>query len=172
MMFVVLQTRLAFIAGAVSVLCMIITSMLTDQMGLAVIQLCLLPVLLFGWFRWGSDKHTKPVSNVGWWALPVYIVITVAFYALVLGIANWFEKYDSRLLIATIVFSFIGQLLMVEKKLEAWPIWFCSNAIGLYLFAQAGDTMVMFQYSTFILSNVVGYWYWSLSKPENKIQSG
>src|ERR1700734_3596114 len=78
----VVQSRLNYVIGAVSVAALGVLFYQQNLFGSMALQVYLFPIMLYGWFRWGSDLNTRPVTSLGWdrWTLG-YVVITALAYA-------------------------------------------------------------------------------------------
>lgn len=162
MVFVVLQSRLNFIAGAVAVICNAYIASRDGVIGLALIQLYMLPMLAFGWLRWGSPSVQTSHISLQW--TPAYLTVVFLFYWLAASTIEYTKVQMTPLLSAITILGFLGQVFMNEKKLEAWLIWFVVNALGVYVYTQAGNYVAMVQYMAFVSSNVIGYWVWNKEK--------
>lgn len=142
-------------------------SLLFYQWGLvalAVFNLYLVFSLIYGWFRWGSDDNTRPVSRIPlkWYAgygaiglaiLTLFLVANVLFNPT--GLAG-LNPIDVGLAVA----SGIAQLMLDNKKLETWSVWAVIDIVSIPFFIYNGLTLVAFQYIFFLANTVIGHVQW------------
>ena len=157
----VLQSRTNYIWGVVSVVAL---SFLFYQSGLyssMVLNIYLIPTLIWGWFRWRSDAEPRPVTFVGalWW--PVYLLITLSVWWTLVQISSYMGATlpvnDSFILAASI----LAQFLLDQKKLENWIVWAIINVVAIKTYQEAGLALVAFQYVFFLLNTVWGFVMWN-----------
>lgn len=130
---------------------------------LALFNLYLVFSLMFGYWRWGSDGDTRPVSHVqgNWWF--AYLGVTGAVAGM-LWIAIMFGAVISNMEIAIVVLSATAQFLLDNKKIETWAVWITVNILSIYFYWTAGWYLVAFQY-IFFLGNAFWGWYeWHKSR--------
>lgn len=122
--------------------------------------------LAYGWFRWKSDKNTRPVTFVQPKWIPVYILSTAAFY----GVALWLVTLAGGVLAPTDTMILIGtmlaQFLLDNKKIETWGVWAIVNVFAIYTYATAGLPLVAFQYIFFLANVFYGAYMWRVSQKE------
>ncbi len=115
---------------------------------LAIFNLYLVFSLTYGWFRWGSDKNTRPVTRIlprwytGYGALG--LVILALFIA-----ANWlFNPAGLTALnpidVSLAVLSGVAQFMLDNKKLETWGLWAIVDIISIPFFLCAGLAALTF----------------------------
>lgn len=164
----VMQVRLQYIFALVTTA---LYSWLFFNWGLygsVLASLYVIPAVVYGWFRWGRDEVSRPVT----WTNPTHY----SLYAL-LGIGGWAATYyaaqylgigipllDSAILVLTI----IAQFMMDNKKLENWIVWFVLNIIAIILYFQTGIYLAAMQYILFLANTVFGFAMWYLSMPSLK----
>src|SRR6478609_2776922 len=61
----VMQTRFAYPVGIISIIALGFLFWQQNLLGSTALQIYLMPWMLWGWFRWGPDLSTRPVSHVG-----------------------------------------------------------------------------------------------------------
>lgn len=129
-----------------------------------VLNVYLVPALVYGWLRWRRDANTRPVTHIQLRWLPVYLLITAAGYA---GAALVSQRLggtlawtDSVILAGTI----LAQFLLDNKKLENWIVWAVVNMFAIYTYATTGLPLVALQYVLFLANTVYGYIIWKRSK--------
>lgn len=137
------------------------------MVALAIFNLYLVFSLIYGWFRWGSDDNTRPVTRipVKWYA--GYGAVGLGILALFLS-ANWLfnptgvaelNPIDVGLAVA----SGVAQLMLDNKKLETWTVWASINIVSIPFFLTSGLTLVAFQYVFFLINTVIGHMQWRRS---------
>lgn len=142
-------------------------SLLFYQWGLvalAVFNLYLVFSLIYGWFRWGSDDNTRPVSRIPlkWYA--GYGAVGLAIFGLFLlanmlfnpaGLAG-LNPIDVGLAVA----SGVAQLMLDNKKLETWSVWMSVNIVSIPFFMSSGLYLVALQYVFFLGNCFIGLYQW------------
>ena len=113
---------------------------------------------IWGWFGWGP-QGAKPVR------------LSLKAQAAWGGglIASWFALYPFLLHIGaaaslTDAFGFAGsciaQVLMVQQKFEAWPLWFVVDAVYTYQFFHGKLYLTAILYLIFVGLAVGGWYRW------------
>lgn len=135
-----------------------------DMIALAVFNLYLVFSLIYGWFRWGSDSNTRPVTRIPLRWYTGYGAIGLAILVLFLA-ANWmFNPAGISELnpidVGIAVASGIAQLMLDNKKLENWTLWALIDIVSIPFFLHSGLTLVAFQYIFFLGNTIIGYIQW------------
>jgi nicotinamide mononucleotide transporter len=127
----------------------------------AALQAVFIPWMFYGWWRWGSDEDTRPVTRLGadLWTLG-YGVIAVVTY----GVAYWINTslggslayLDSGLFVSSIV----AQVLMDNKKIENWIVWFLLDVVSVYVYWDQGLKITAVQFAIFTLNAIWGFYEW------------
>lgn len=137
------------------------------MLALAIFNLYLVFSLIYGWFRWGSDENTRPVTRIEpkWYAgygaiglviLGLFLVINILFNPAGLSALN---PIDVGLAVA----SGVAQLMLDNKKLENWSLWAAIDVVSIPFFLHSGLTLVAFQYIFFLANTVIGHVQWKRS---------
>lgn len=120
--------------------------------------------LLYGWFRWRNDANTRPITNMTWVQWILYLLITVAGYAVVVLLASLaggtLAWTDSIILAGTI----LAQFMLDNKKIENWGVWAVVNVAAIYTYFSAGLALAGFQYIFFLANTAYGYYMWKKSR--------
>lgn len=140
------------------------------MLALAIFNLYLVFSLIYGWFRWGSDDDTRPVTNIE----PKWYLGYGAFGLVVLGLfllANMlFNPAGLTALnpidVGLAVASGVAQLLLDNKKLQNWALWAGINIVSIPFFLHSGLTLVAFQYVFFLANTVIGHVQWKKTMPK------
>jgi nicotinamide mononucleotide transporter len=167
------QSRLNYPIGAISVVAYSLLFFLGGLYSSAFLNVYLIGALLWGWFRWGPDTDTRPVSRLDFkspWMI-AYIGGTLAIYACLLY-GTWMlgaslPAADSAILIGSI----LAQFLLDNKKLENWYVWAGINVLAIYTYSNAGLALVAFQYVFFLANTIYGYVSWKRSMSGSALAS-
>jgi nicotinamide mononucleotide transporter len=157
----VLQSRWNYPIGAVST---ILYSILFYEQGLyssMILNIYLPVILIYGWFRWGKDDVTRPVS----WTKPKMWLFTWSLGAFVciglsLAMNYWFHATMALWDATILILSIMAQFLLDNKKLENWIVWGAVNVIAIYVYGEQHLYAVTIQYGLFLLNSVVGFMAW------------
>lgn len=135
--------------------------------GSAAINAYLTIALIYGWWRWRSDAETRPITHLQLKWVPVYLLVTAAFYFvalwLVTALGGSLALTDTIVLVATM----LAQFLLDNKKFETWYVWAIVNVFAIYTYATAGLPLAAFQYVFFLLNAFYGLWMWRQSMKVN-----
>lgn len=116
--------------------------------------------LIYGWIRWKDDTNTKPVGRVEPKYIPLYLLATVAFYLVALGLVTLaggtLAVTDTAILIGTI----LAQFLLDNKRIENWFVWMGVNVFAIYTYATAGLALAALQYVFFLANTFWGLYMW------------
>lgn len=141
-------------------------SILFFQWGLpavGVFNLYLVGSLIYGWFRWGPDGQSRPVTNVSINDIIPYTGLGVIIGALMYVILLTFGAPVVYLDIAVAAISGVAQFLLDNKKLQTWHVWAIVNIFSIVLYFNAGLYLVAFQYVFFLFNTIYGMISWKKS---------
>lgn len=131
--------------------------------------------LVYGWFRWGDDDSTRPVTKVEWpWHLG-YVALAAGIYGILwvvhMIIGQEMAWYDVVISIA----SGVAQFLLDNKKVETWLVWILVNVASIALFLgfitddpNVYQPIVAFQYVFFLANAFFGGYMWWKSYQKDK----
>lgn len=160
----VVQVRWNYLFNFLSTIMLVYVFWNTGLYGSALANLYLPIALIYGWYRWGSDRQTRPVTRTE----PLHYLFYIG-----LGLAGWAATYlvanslginvpvmDSAILVLTV----IAQFMMDNKKLESWLVWILLNIIAIVLYFQSGLMLAGVQYVLFLFNAIVALaaWYRSM----------
>jgi nicotinamide mononucleotide transporter len=118
---------------------------------------------VLGWWRWlhGRNGAPLPITHAGWttlaWMAPAGIAATAAYGALL----HWYtDAYAPFIDSAVLVFSVIAQLLMMQRRIENWPVWLIVNTIAVPLYYSRGLVLTAVLYAGFWINAIVSWWWW------------
>jgi nicotinamide mononucleotide transporter len=129
----------------------------------ALLQVFFIATSVIGWRAWqgNSTRAALPVQRTPAASLVPYVLLAAlvgACYAAMLqaytdAYAPWADS-------AVLVSSVLAQLLLMHRRLEAWPCWLLVNSIAVPLFWSRGLHMTSVLYACFWVNAVVGYLHW------------
>ena len=161
------ERRINYPIGAISSAAYAILFIQSGLLSSAILNVYLVPTLIYGWLRWRRDARTRPVTHVSLKMLPVYLLVAGLGYAGAALISQTFGGAmawtDAMILAGTI----LAQFLLDNKKLENWAVWAIVNVFAIYTYATAGLALAAFQYVFFLANTVYGYLIWRRSKQES-----
>ena len=123
-----------------------------------------------GWWKWMRGDHGDPLpithasaANL-MWTVPLGIVATAAYGALLHFTTNAYAPFlDS----AVLVFSIIGQVLMMQRRVENWAFWLLVNSVAAPLYLSRGLVLTAVLYAGFWINAIVSWrnWYRLAAQP-------
>ena len=160
----VVQSRLNYLIGAISVA---LYSLLFWQAGftaLAAFNLYLVGSLIYGWFRWGRDSKPRRVRSLQFdrWTIGYAAIgISIAGACVLVNqiVPGTFAMTD----IVITALSGMAQTMLDNKRLQNWHVWFVVNILSMYAFYHAGMYIVLLQYVMFTVNTLIGYISWKRS---------
>lgn len=118
---------------------------------------------VLGWWRWlhGRNGAPLPITHAGWrslaWMVPAGVAATAAYGAL---LHFYTDAYAPFIDSAVLVFSVIAQLLMMQRRIENWPVWLIVNTIAVPLYYSRGLVLTSVLYAGFWINAIVSWWWW------------
>lgn len=116
-----------------------------------------------GWWKWLHGDHGAALSishatlRSLLWIVPAGIAATAAYGALLHHFTNAYAPFlDS----AVLVFSVIGQILMMQRRVENWPFWLLVNTIAAPLYLSRGLYLTAALYAGFWINALVAWRLW------------
>lgn len=128
---------------------------------------------LVGWYGWAASRKADmyaeakciplapmplPISQVNGTSLSIMIavaVVTAAIYGSILY--HYTEAYAPGVDSLVLTFSVLGQLLLMRRKIETWPVWIFVNTMAVPLFYSRELYLTAGVYAIFWLH---GWWAW------------
>jgi len=116
----------------------------------------------WGWWKWlgGTGgaalpiSHARPASLL--WMVPAGLAASAAYGAVLHAYTNAYAPFlDS----AVLVFSVIGQFLMMQRRVENWAFWLLVNTIATPLYFSRGLYLTAALYAGFWI-NAAASWLW------------
>ena len=159
----VVERRWNYPLGAVSSVAYALLFFQTHLYASAILNLYLVPTLVYGWIRWRPDADKRPVTHVQLRWLPIYLGVSGLGWlgaAWLSGAAGGAMALTDGLILAG---SILAQFLLDNKKLENWYVWFVVDVVSIWEYARTGLSLVAFQYVFFLLNTIYGFIIWQRS---------
>jgi nicotinamide mononucleotide transporter len=129
-----------------------------------VLQLFFIATGVAGWWKWlrgGSRGSALAVSHASiaslLWTVPAGLLATAAYGSLL----HYYTKaYAPFLDSAVLVFSVIGQVLMMQRRVENWAFWLLVNSIAAPLYFSRGLHLTAVLYAGFWINALVAWRAW------------
>lgn len=130
----------------------------------ATLNAILVVQLIYGFFRWGSDDDSIPVTRTKLKEWPGYILATGALYGIVTFVSMKVMDSSMPLLDSLILaLSILAQWLLDNKKIETWFIWMVVNVTAIYVYFSADLWLTGWQYVFFLVNAFYGLYSWKRS---------
>lgn len=157
------QIRFNYFIGIVSTALLAYVFWEANLLGSMALNLYLVPTLIYGWFVWGKDTHTKPVEHVKLRFIPIYTIVTLATYGgallIITALGGTMGVLDSWLLVGSI----LAQYLLDRKKIDAWTVYILINIVSVYVYFNNGLYLVAAQFAIFLINAIYAYFLWRKS---------
>lgn len=117
---------------------------------------------VLGWWKWARGAHGDPlpISHANFssllWTVPAGIAATLAYGALLHFYTNAYAPFVDS---AVLVFSIIGQILLIQRRIENWAFWLLVNSIAMPLYFSRGLYLTAALYIAFWI-NALASWMW------------
>jgi len=130
---------------------------------------------LLGWWKWlrGREGEPLPVTHAGaaslLWIVPLGVGATAAYGAMLHHFTNAYAPFVDS---AVLVFSVIGQLLMMQRRVENWGFWLLVNTIATPLYFSRGLHLTAILYAGFWINALVSWRSWhKLAAPSPSLEN-
>lgn len=158
------QTRWNYPIGIVTTFAYSILFWQFELYALALFNLYLVFSLAYGYWRWGSDSDTRPVTRLNSvWSYVNYAGLALIIYGLLFIINTAFGHEMDIVDVILAVASGVAQFLLDNKKLESWWVWIAVNIVSIGFYFHNGLYIVTFQYVFFLLNAFYGLYSWNKS---------
>jgi nicotinamide mononucleotide transporter len=127
------------------------------------LQLFFIVTGLLGWWKWvrGQQGEALPVTHTGMasmlWIVPLGLGATAAYGAMLHHFTNAYAPFPDS---AVLVFSVIGQLLMMQRRVENWGFWLLVNTIATPLYFSRGLHLTAILYAGFWINALISWRTW------------
>jgi nicotinamide mononucleotide transporter len=117
-----------------------------------------------GWWQWvrgGTGGSQLAVTHASiaslLWTVPAGLLATAAYGSLLHYYTNAYAPFlDS----AVLVFSVIGQILMMQRRVENWAFWLLVNTIAAPLYFSRGLYLTAALYAGFWINALIAWRAW------------
>jgi len=118
---------------------------------------------LIGWYQWvgGKDKEPLPITRTRVSTLVISVLIGIVvggLYAMLLY--RFTDAYAPGWDTALLVGSVIGQILLMNRKIENWGFWLLVNTIAVPLFVSRGLHLTACLYAAYWIHAIIAYRKW------------
>ena len=127
------------------------------------LQIFFIATGVVGWWRWlhgieGADLPVRhsPRSLVVW-SLAAGIVVTLSYGWVLYRFTDAYAPFVDSLVLA---FSVVGQLLLIDRRVETWWCWLLVNTIAVPLYASRGLYVTATLYAAFWVNAIVALRRW------------
>ena len=160
----VVQSRLNYLIGAISVALYSALFLRDGYTALAAFNLYMVGSLLYGWFRWGRDSNPRRVRSLQFdrWTLG-YVGIGVAISAACVLVNTYFPGTFATTDIVITALSGMAQTMLDNKRLQNWHVWLVVNILSMWAFYHSEMYIVLLQYVLFTANTLIGYVSWKRS---------
>ena len=117
---------------------------------------------IIGWWKWmrGAGGAALPISHADFasllWTVPVGIAATVGYGAMLHFFTDAYAPFVDS---AVLVFSVLGQVLLIQRRIENWAFWLLVNSIAAPLYFSRGLYLTAALYAAFWI-NALASWLW------------
>ena len=117
----------------------------------------------YGWWQWlyGEQGHEKVISRAGLKNIFVLFplgLLVAGMYGLLLHLFT--DAFAPFLDSGILVFSVIGQWLLIQRRLECWTFWLLVNTVAIPLYINRELYLTAFLYGVYWINAVVAFRYW------------
>lgn len=157
------QVRFNYVLGVISTSLLVFTFWQAGLYGSMVLNMYLIPTVIYGWFIWGKDTNPRPVERVKPKNMIYYIVFTAATwtgaYLIITKLGGELVALDGWLLVGSV----LAQFLLDRKKIETWIVWILVNVVSVYVFFESGLYLLAGQFVLFLANAIFAYTQWRKS---------
>ncbi|MGJ7917229.1 nicotinamide riboside transporter PnuC [Massilia sp. LXY-6] len=138
------------------------------------LQIFFVVTSLVGWWKWlrGREGEPLPVTHAGMagmlWIVPLGVGATAAYGAMLHHFTNAYAPFPDS---AVLVFSIIGQVLMMQRRVENWSFWLLVNTIATPLYFSRGLHLTAVLYAGFWINALVSWRSWHRLAAPSSLES-
>lgn len=118
---------------------------------------------IFGWYVWMTkkDKSEIPIRSVTPWMVAAMAVVGVAVsYGYSLALIRFTDSPAPMLDSMVLVFSVIGQLLLMLRYIQNWPTWILVNTVSVPLYFSRELYVTAIMYAVFWVHAWYAWYVW------------
>ncbi len=127
------------------------------------LQLFFIATSVRGWWQWqrGNQGNALNISTTSAVTLARVIPLGIAASVLYGLLLHSFTKAYAPFIDSTVlVFSVIGQLLMMKRRIESWLFWVLVNTIAVPLYASRGLYLTACLYAGYWIYALISWQHW------------
>lgn len=119
---------------------------------------------VIGWWKWtrGAGGAPLPISHANFasllWTVPVGLAATAAYGAMLNFYTSAYAPFVDS---AVLVFSVIGQVLLLQRRIENWVFWLLVNSIAVPLYFSRGLYLTAALYVAFWINALASWMWWN-----------
>jgi nicotinamide mononucleotide transporter len=129
----------------------------------SLLQLFFIATSVVGWSRW-QERGARPALPVRRSDRLLLLLATAASLVVAIGYAQLLKRFtdaaaplpDSFVL----TFSVLGQLLLMQRRIETWWCWLAVNVVSVPLYASRALWLTAALYLVFLINAVVALRHW------------
>ncbi len=127
------------------------------------LQIFFIVTSFIGWWSWLRRNHGEILQVRHVRPLPLFLMLAVGilvtvFYGWLLH--RFTDAYAPFFDSVILVFSVLGQLLLMWRRYESWCCWLLVNSIAVPLYAHRGLTITAILYTAFWINAVIALVRW------------
>lgn len=117
-----------------------------------------------GWWQWlhgGAQRQPLPIRRISRGVLAVSVAAGAAV-ALGYGalLHHGTDAYAPFLDSMVLSFSVLAQVLLMQRRLETWPVWWLVNSLAVPLFASRGLYVTAALYAAYWIHALIAWRHW------------
>ena len=149
--------------GIVSCVLFILVFMQVRLYADAALQVFFIATAIIGWWQWLRGDHGRPLAvtraarSTIVKLVPAGAIAALAYGALLHASTDAAVPYADS---AVLAFSVIAQLLLMRRRVEAWPFWLLVNTIAVPVFASRGLYLTAALYAVYWAIALVSWRWW------------
>ncbi len=118
-----------------------------------------------GWWQWRGGEGQRPeraVTHAPASQVAVAAVlgsVAALLYGLVLN--RFTDAYAPFVDSVVLAFSVVGQVLLMQRRVESWPFWLLVNIVAVPLYASRGLLLTAVLYAAYWVNAVIAWRHWA-----------
>ena len=130
----------------------------------ASLQLFFVVASVVGWWQWlhgGARRAALPIRRTSRRVL-LLSALAGALAATAYGalLQAWTDAYAPFLDSIVLSFSVLAQFLLMQRRIENWPVWLFVNLVAVPLFASRGLYVTAALYAVYAVNALVSWRHW------------
>jgi nicotinamide mononucleotide transporter len=132
----------------------------------ASLQLFFVVTSAIGWHQWRSKAQARPITRapprtLAWMVLGA-IAVTVIYGGM---LSRYTDAYLPFVDATVLGLSVMAQCLLMQRRLQTWPVWLAVNTLSVPLFASRGLALTATLYAVYWINAWYGWWTWRGAAP-------